>query len=95
MDTKQTAQTVTPSIATVLDASPISQYVGMLKTHDWLYQNSGDGATWAAGRDSHKALMAKAKALDSQFEIWNHYAPFAHRRTAEDAIIARRIKELM
>lgn len=60
------------------DSVPIEtmeQYIKALQTKDWSYDFSDDSSAWARGRREHEWIMAAAKKLDPQLEIYNQHAP--------------------
>lgn len=63
----------------------MDEYKSLLSRHDWYYDYSDDHSVWTRGSNERKQLNSMQDAIDSDYKIWNEYAPDMYKRvrTAE------------
>lgn len=63
----------------------MDEYKSLLSRHDWYYDYSDDHSVWTRGSNERKQLNSMQDAIDSDYAIWNEYAPdmFKRIKTAE------------
>lgn len=63
----------------------VEEYKSLLSRHDWYYDYSDDHSVWTRGSNERKELNNMQNAIDSDYKIWNEYAPdmFKRIKTAE------------
>ena len=63
----------------------MDEYKSLLSRHDWYYDYSDDHSVWTRGSNERKELNRMQDAIDSDYAIWNEYAPdmFKRIKTAE------------
>lgn len=57
-----------------------ANYIAKLRAHDWSFEYSDSHSVWQRGRASLGELQALQCRLDSDFAIWNNYAPEGFKR---------------
>ena len=63
----------------------VEEYKKLLSWHDWYYDYSDDHSVWQRGHGERQDLYRMQDAIDSDYKIWNQYAPDMYKRvkTAE------------
>jgi hypothetical protein len=60
----------------------MQQYHQLLARHDWEFNYADDHRAFMAGSVSMGQLRALQPTVDPYFDIWNIYAPSAHKNEA-------------
>lgn len=54
---------------------PEEVYKRLLAQHDWFYNESDDPTVFRKGRDERVTISRLCLLCDSDYSIWNQYAP--------------------
>lgn len=58
----------------------MEDYIYKLRTHDWFYEYSDDHGVWRRGSDERDQLRRLQEEIDSDYKVWNQYAPDMFKR---------------
>jgi len=53
----------------------MTEYIQLLKQHDWLYEYSDDHRVWKYGAEERAKLLRMQEELDPRAVTWNAFAP--------------------
>ena len=68
----------------------VEDYKSLLAGHDWYYDYSDDHSVWTRGSNERDKLYKYQDAIDSDYKIWNEYAPEMFRRQVSEAPVTTR-----
>lgn len=63
------------------------QYRKLLKHHDWFSEYSDDHKVWEKGSIEYTQIMCMAQQIDSDYKIFNEYAPDEYKQESKDGKI--------
>jgi hypothetical protein len=64
----------------------IALYEKCLAFHDWFYDFSCDYSVYRKGREELVQLQRMQKLYDTDFTLWNHYAPQEFKKNIEKGL---------
>ena len=68
------------SVYGVIMCGPWEDYMDKLRKHDWYYEYSDDHGVWRRGSDERDQLRRLQEEIDSDYKVWNQYAPDMFKR---------------
>ena len=64
-----------------VEAKLEKQYRGLLKNHDWFSEYSDDQRVWEKGSTEYQKIIQMAEQIDTDYSIFNEYAPDEYKRS--------------